>query len=205
MEHLKTQDSPTLLGRAVMALSFKRRREPSSSIVSADQSTGSLQDRGRKIRHPLGFHSEEYPRGTCPTRSLRRGAEPALPCGVEGCADRRPWPSGWSWGRQGPWGAAGTAGNHTRAAQAWTPPRWSVWICCSSANKVTMQRYVWSLYVEEVRTADFSMREEDGPDKAELCGWARGEMEREKAAGWSLLAVSRAGRRDTQSRANPST
>lgn len=59
-------DSPTLSGRAAMALSFNRRRDPSFSIVSADQPDGSLQGRGGKkpVTH-WGFHGEQCPgRGT---------------------------------------------------------------------------------------------------------------------------------------------
>lgn len=44
-----------------MVLSFKRRRGPSSSIVSGDQSRGSLRERGRNLHHPLGFCSAERP------------------------------------------------------------------------------------------------------------------------------------------------
>lgn len=42
-----------------MALSFKRRRGPSSSIVSGDQFHGSLLERGRNFHHRLGFCSKE--------------------------------------------------------------------------------------------------------------------------------------------------
>lgn len=44
-----------------MALAFQRRRGPSSSIVSGDQSRGSLRERGGNLHHPLGFCSTELP------------------------------------------------------------------------------------------------------------------------------------------------
>lgn len=51
-----------------MALSFKKSKGPSSSIVSADQCSGSLQDRGRKKPSPTRF----------PQRRVSR-VEPAPP------------------------------------------------------------------------------------------------------------------------------
>lgn len=128
LEHMQT-----LLGKEDTASSSKRRSGPRDSIVSADQSEGSLQ-KAKKDSNSCFLCVSECPQGASPTQKSAWRAESVLRGGVEEYAGRRPCPAGWRWGHQAPWGSIEKGEAHIRAVQAWTRCRLSVLINPSPVN-----------------------------------------------------------------------